>query len=228
MPTRLAVLFAVLAALLLPASALAVPATVTIDQRDIQSDPTSTSPIEFIARFSVPVSGFTEADVALSGTAGATTVVISPIGANSDQDWLVQVSGMTSTGTVIVNIPAAAATSQTGGEPSLASTSTDNTVTYNGPPTAVTLRSFGATQVGGDVVLRWRTASVLETLGFDVYREVRGKRVKVNRSLIATRSTGSYSFVDRRAPRSIRGVRYWLRVTAIDGSRRWLARAPVS
>ena len=49
--------------------------TVTINQAAGQSDPTSASPISFTAVFSEAVSGFTAADVAISGTAGGTKTV---------------------------------------------------------------------------------------------------------------------------------------------------------
>ncbi len=45
--------------------------TVTINQAAGQADPTNTSPINFTAIFSEPVSGFTAADVTITGTAGA-------------------------------------------------------------------------------------------------------------------------------------------------------------
>ena len=50
--------------------------TVIINQAAAQADPTNTSPINFTVVFSEPVTGFTGADVALSGTAGATTAVV--------------------------------------------------------------------------------------------------------------------------------------------------------
>ena len=99
--------------------------TVTIDQSAGQPDPTSTSPINFTVVFSEIVTDFASADVNLSGTAGATTALVTGSGAV----YNVAVSGMTSDGTVIADIAGGAAFSAAGNV-STASTSTDNTVTY--------------------------------------------------------------------------------------------------
>jgi len=103
--------------------------TVTVNQGGSQPDPTSTSPIVFTVVFSQPVTGFDATDPILSGTAGATTMVVSGSGAN----YAISVSGMTTSGTVIVTIPAGAAVNASS-VPSVASTSTDNTVTFALPP----------------------------------------------------------------------------------------------
>jgi VCBS repeat-containing protein len=100
--------------------------TVTVNQAAEQADPTGTSPINFTVTFSEDVSGFTGDDVAVSGTAGATTATVSGSGAS----YNVAVSGMTNDGTVIVSIAAEAAT-DAAGNGNTASTSTDNTVTFN-------------------------------------------------------------------------------------------------
>src|SRR5439155_5661484 len=77
--------------------------TVTINQAASQADPTSTSPINFTAAFSEPVSGFTGTDVTLSGTAGGTkTATVS----GGPSTYNVAVSGMSSSGTVLASIPA--------------------------------------------------------------------------------------------------------------------------
>ena len=104
--------------------------SVTIDQAVSQADPTAYGPIRFTAVFSEPVTGFDASDVTLGGTAGATTAVISGAGPTYDVD----VSGMTGPGTVVASIPAAAAAGLAS-DPSLASTSTDNVVTYQPLPT---------------------------------------------------------------------------------------------
>ncbi len=113
------------------------PPTVTINQAVGQADPTSTSPINFTVVFSEPVTGFTTGDVTLSGTAGATTGTVTGSGAT----YNVAVSGMTSSGTVIATIMAGVATGTINVLGNAASTSTDNTVTYNVPavPPTVTI-----------------------------------------------------------------------------------------
>lgn len=103
--------------------------SVTINQAVGQADPTTASPINFTAVFSEAVTGFTNTDVVLSGTAGATTVVVT----GGPTTYNVAVSGMLVAGTVIANIPTAAANSTASSLPSLASTSTDNIVNYNVP-----------------------------------------------------------------------------------------------
>ncbi len=99
----------------------------TINQASGQADPTTTSPISFTVVFASPVTDFDDtADVTLSGTAGATTAVIT----GGPTTYNVTVSGMTSNGTVIATIAAGIATGSQG-QPNAASTSTDNSVDFN-------------------------------------------------------------------------------------------------
>jgi hypothetical protein len=108
------------------------PPSVTINQAAGQLDPTSSSPINFTVVFSEPVTGFDSSDVLLGGTAGATTCVVT----GSGTTYNVAVSGMTQSGTVTATVRAGAA-QDAAGNLSLASTSTDNTVSYllpNRPP----------------------------------------------------------------------------------------------
>lgn len=111
-----------------------VPPSVTIDQAAGQADPANTSPIAFTVVFSEDVSGFDATDIVLSGTAGATIATITGGPALYD----VTVSGMTGAGTVIASIGAGAAT-DAAGNASLASVSTDNTVTYDSDVPTVTV-----------------------------------------------------------------------------------------
>jgi hypothetical protein len=111
-----------------------IPPTVTINQAATQADPTNVSPVLFDVLFSEPVTGFNNSDIVLSGTAGATTAVVSGSGAS----YQVAVSGMTTAGTVIATINAGAAFDALN-NPNLVATSTDNTVTYDGLPPTVTI-----------------------------------------------------------------------------------------
>src|SRR5688572_9825839 len=112
--------------------------TVTINQAAAQADPTSATPIVFNVQFSEPVSGFANSDVSFTGsTAGGTLAAVVN---GSGADYTVSVSGMTTSGTVIASIPGAAA-ADADNNPTGASTSTDNTVTYNSPPPTVTINS---------------------------------------------------------------------------------------
>src|SRR5437773_940428 len=116
------------------------PPTVTINQAAGQADPTNTSPINFTAVFSEPINTgtFTASDVSPSGTAGGTkTVAITEIAPNNGTTFNVAVSGMTTAGTVIASIPAGGV-SDLAGNTNSASTSTDNTVTWDPTPPTVT------------------------------------------------------------------------------------------
>src|SRR5213594_2992830 len=111
------------------------PPTVTINQAAGQADPTSASPINFTAVFSEPVSGFTGTDVTIGGTAGGTkTVTVS----GGPSTYTVAVSGMTTSGTVIATIAAGMAT-DAAGNLNTASTSTDNSVSFDATPPTVTI-----------------------------------------------------------------------------------------
>jgi formylglycine-generating enzyme required for sulfatase activity len=105
------------------------PPTVTVNQATGQSDPTSSSPINFTVVFSEAVTGFVSGDVILGGTAGANASFVRGSGAS----YNVEISGMTRSGTVTATIPAGSA-QDAAGNGNLASTSADNSVTYNPPP----------------------------------------------------------------------------------------------
>ena len=110
------------------------PPDVTLNQTAGQADPTNTSPINFRVIFTEPVTNFATGDVTLSGTAGATTAIVTGSGTTYD----VAVSGMTTDGTVVASVVAGVATDSAGNSNS-ASSSTDNTVTYDITPPAVTI-----------------------------------------------------------------------------------------
>ena len=93
---------------------------------------------------------------------------------------------------------------------------------------AVTTSSVRAVRVGRNVTLRWRTASEVGTLGFNVYRQVRGHRVKLNHSLIAAvslsgnSSTGRYSFRARLSSARLAAKSvFYLQEVATSGARTW-------
>ena len=116
----------------------ATPPTVTINQEATQADPTNASPINFTVVFSEAVSDFATGDVTLGGTAGATTATVT----GSGMTYTVAVSGMTTDGTVTATIAAGAAT-DTAGNNNIASASTDNSVTYDAPPTVTINQASG-------------------------------------------------------------------------------------
>ncbi len=110
-----------------------LPLTVTINQSG-SSDPTKTNPINFDVVFSRAVTDFKSSNITLSGT--ASDAVISGI-TGSDADYVVSVTGISS-GTVTATIPAGAVSDSVGIK-NYVSTSTDNTVTYDGTAPETTI-----------------------------------------------------------------------------------------
>ena len=127
-----------------PTSIAIVPASppgVTIDQAAAQQDPTNAATVNFTAVFAEPVTGFTGGDISFAGSTVAGALVANVTGGPTTYN--VAVTGMTSAGTVVASIPAGAAADGIG-SPSLASTSTDNTVTIELTPPTVTIDQAGA------------------------------------------------------------------------------------
>ncbi len=109
--------------------------TVTINQAAAQADPTKASPIHFTVVFSEAVTDFATADVTLAGTAGGTkTVTVTGSGHHLQRRG----RGMTTSGTVIATI-AAGVGADAAGNANTASTSTDNTVTWDVTAPTVTI-----------------------------------------------------------------------------------------
>ena len=108
--------------------------TVTVNQAGSQADPTNSAPISFIAVFSESISTttFTAGDVSLGGSTapGATVTGMTQIAPNDGTTFQITVAGMTGSGTVIASIPAGGV-KDPAGNVNLASTSTDNSVTYD-------------------------------------------------------------------------------------------------
>lgn len=115
------------------------PVPVTINQAAGQADPTGASPINFTVTFTEPMNGFATGDITLGGTAGATTATVT----GGPTTYNVAVSGMTANGTVTASIAAGVAASVNNASPNEASTSTDNSVTYNGIPAGPTCNFTG-------------------------------------------------------------------------------------
>jgi regulation of enolase protein 1 (concanavalin A-like superfamily) len=123
--------------------------TVTINQAAGQVDPTNSSTINYTVIFSESVSDFATGEVTLSGTAGAAAATIT----GSGTTYNVAVSGMTASGTVIASLLAGVA-HDAANNPSWASTSTDNAVTFSPPPPDADFDGDGDTD-GGDF-LAWQ------------------------------------------------------------------------
>lgn len=100
----------------------------TINQANAQADPAANFPIAFTVVFTEQVTNFGADDVILTGTAPGGLVTVTGSGAN----YVVNVSGLTASGTVIVSIRANGGT-DAAGNGNLLSTSTDNTVLFVRP-----------------------------------------------------------------------------------------------
>ena len=147
----------------------AVSPGVTVKQATAQSDPAVEGPILFDVRFDGPVTGLGPEDILLSGTAGATTAVVS----GSGSVYSIAVSGMTGAGTVIVSIAAGAAQSGVGA-PSLASTSLDNVVDYAPGPSETVIMGTS----GGELLLGTDAAEIFLPLkGIDTIKAAGGDDV---------------------------------------------------
>jgi uncharacterized repeat protein (TIGR01451 family) len=94
--------------------------------------------------------------------------------------------------------------------------------------TQVSLETFTATSLAEGTLLRWKTAGELRNLGFNVYREVNGERVRLNPSLIAgsalmmrhgleQHGAKRYAWVDYSAA-AASGL-YWLEDLDLNGAR---------
>jgi hypothetical protein len=128
--------------------------TLAINQASGQADPTSSSPIRFTAVFTEPVSGFQNGDVTIGGTAGGSKSASVTNPSNDGRTYDIAVSGMTTSGTVIVSVGANKA-QDPAGNGNAASTSTDNTVTWNqqtqntAPVVTITSPAFGSLYAKG-------------------------------------------------------------------------------
>jgi len=78
------------------------------------------------------------------------------------------------------------------------------------PPTAVAVRSFAASRTASGALVRWRTGSEVETLGFNIIRAGGGTTVKLNRSLITASTSGLQSV-------SLRGTKSFLAASRLAG-----------
>lgn len=125
--------------------------SVTVNQASGQADPTNASPIDFTVVFneSIDTTTFTAADMTLGGTApGTLSAVITEIAPNDGTTFNIAVSGMTGSGTVTASIAANTVQDPLGNN-NTASTSTDNSVTYDGINPTVVTTSLAATYTTG-------------------------------------------------------------------------------
>ena len=130
----------------------------------------------------------------------------------------------------VVSNTATVTADQTDSNQSNNSSTQTETISY---PTAITLQSFTA-HFGTDrngasrVVLAWKTGGESHNLGFNLYRELNGNRVRVNPSLIAgsallmsgalpKHSAKTYAWMDP-SPATVE-TSYWLEDVDVNGMR---------
>ncbi len=116
----------------------AVTPQVTINQGPSQSDPTNGSSIVYAVHFDAAVTGFDSSDILFTGSTVTGTLAAAITGASPGQDYSVTVTGMSGTGVVLASVKAGAAINGAGTS-NAASTSTDNTVTYDGVAPTVSI-----------------------------------------------------------------------------------------
>ena len=112
------------------------PPTVTINQKSGQADPTNALPILWTVTFSEPVTGFVVGDLSRTGSSGTSgAFAITGSGANYE----ISVTGSLANGTTAFTLPANRVNDLAGNTNTAASTSTDNTVTYDTVAPTVTI-----------------------------------------------------------------------------------------
>ncbi len=107
---------------------------------------------------------------------------------------------------------------------------TNNTATFTSTitfPNSVRLNSFTAVPGAKGTLLSWNSGGELHNLGFNVYRDVNGEKVKLNSSLIAGSALLMRDTVEQHAAKTYRwidssqkaGGLYWLEDVDLNGIR---------
>jgi Bacterial Ig-like domain len=117
------------------------PPSVTVALDDAQSARAASGPAVFTVTFDEPVTGFTAGDVAVSGSAGATTATVT----GSGSVYTVSVATGTAEGTVIVSLGAAVAQDLAGND-NTAGNSATVTIDHTAP-TVTVARASGQTAI---------------------------------------------------------------------------------
>jgi len=83
------------------------PDVLSITKKASQDNPTNVGPILFTIVFDKAITGFTTTDINLTGTStGGSVTNVTQVAPNDGTTWEVTVSGMTTDGTVIIDLPA--------------------------------------------------------------------------------------------------------------------------
>jgi hypothetical protein len=120
--------------------------TVTLNIADGQAIITGSSVIKFVATFSRSVVGFMPSSIIVSGTAGATSAIISN-GVSGSSVYEISVTNMIQSGNVTVTLPSSVA-NDTNNRASLAAMSSSNVVQYDiTPPMIMISRATGQSNI---------------------------------------------------------------------------------
>jgi hypothetical protein len=133
------------------------PPTVTVNQKSGQADPTNAVPMLWTVTFSEPVIGFDASDLTRGGSSAGGTITVTGSGASYE----ISLAGTLTNGTTSFTIAANRAQDLAGNN-NTASTSTDNTITYD---TVVPTTTLTTTPVSPDGTNGWfKQSSVSFTL----------------------------------------------------------------
>jgi hypothetical protein len=98
-------------------------------------------------------------------------------------------------------------------------------------PSAVEMVSYSANHSrDGKVLLQWETGQEVNNLGFNIYREEAGKRMRLNKSLVVgsgfmatpgTRMTAGYSYAWRTGAPQTEGSVFWIEEIDFSGRTVW-------
>ncbi len=135
----------------------ATPPTVTVNQATGQADPTTTLPIRFTIQFSEPIDTrvFTTGDITQNGT--ATGIAWNITDSGDHRTFTLSATAVTGVGALVPSIAANRVTDLVGNS-NVASTSTDNSVTYTTvPPTATRTPTRTRTPIRTPTKIRTRT-----------------------------------------------------------------------
>ncbi len=148
--------------------------SVTINQAATQTDPTSSSTINFTVVFSEAVTNFVTGDVTFGGTAQGKLTATVTASTSDDTTYDVAVVGMTSTGTVTATVAAYEA-HNAAGNGNFASTSTDNTVQFvlsQKPTFALTEPTSGSYNAGQSVAIAWKASNAIANTAISLCYDV--------------------------------------------------------
>jgi hypothetical protein len=186
-----------------------VPPSVTVNEAVSQIDPATAAPVRFLAVFSESTlstaNGFSNNDVAISGTAAATTASVLETSPNDGTTFEITVSGAAGDGTVEVSIPANSV-EDIAGNVSTASTSADNLVTIASE--LDTPNGISASDLTFSDRIRVSWSSVATAQSYDVFRST---DPDFGTATFIGNANGSETFDDFSAGGSPASYFYWVK-----------------